>query len=66
MTPPQRQSVAQISVELVIHVVTLYNRRKAWRLQGEVVAGIGEGTRGMECCRQAHHGGTGDRRAQCH
>ena len=37
MSPPQRQSVAQISVELGIHVVTLYNWRKSWRLQGEVV-----------------------------
>jgi transposase len=37
MSPPQRQSVAQISAELCIHFVTLYNWRKAWRLQGEVV-----------------------------
>ncbi len=37
MTPPTRQSVAQISAELGIHVVPLYNWRKAWRLQGEVV-----------------------------
>ena len=37
MSPPQRQSVAQISAELGIPVVTLYNWRKAWRLQGEVV-----------------------------
>jgi transposase-like protein len=37
MSPPQRQSVAQISAELGIHVVTLYNWRKAWRLQGKVV-----------------------------
>jgi transposase len=37
MSPPHRQGVAQISAELGIHVVTLYNRRKAWRLQGEVV-----------------------------
>jgi transposase len=36
MSPPMRQSVARISQELGIHVVTLYNRRKAWRLQGEV------------------------------
>jgi transposase len=36
-SPPMRQSVAQISAELGIHVVTLYNWRKAWRLQGEVV-----------------------------
>ena len=37
MSPPQRQSVAQISAELGIHIVTLYNWRKAWRLQGEGV-----------------------------
>ena len=38
MSPPQRQSVARISEELGIHVVTLYNWRKTWRLQGEVRA----------------------------
>jgi transposase len=37
MSPPMRQSVAQISAELGIHIVTLYNWRKAWRMQGEVV-----------------------------
>ncbi|QCH15001.1 hypothetical protein CB0101_08725 [Synechococcus sp. CB0101] len=37
MSPPRRQSVAQISAELGIHIVTLYNWRKVWRLQGEVV-----------------------------
>ncbi len=37
MTPPHRQSVAQISAELGIHVVTLYNWKKTWRFQGEVV-----------------------------
>ena len=37
MSPPQRQSVAQISAELAIHVVTLYSWRKAWRLEGQVV-----------------------------
>jgi transposase-like protein len=37
MSPPMRQSVAQISAELGIHVVTLYNWRKSWRLQGGVV-----------------------------
>jgi transposase-like protein len=37
MSPPHRQSVAQISAELGIHVVTLYSWRKTWRLQGEVV-----------------------------
>jgi transposase len=37
LSPPHRQSVAQISAELGIHIVTLYNWRKAWRLQGELV-----------------------------
>ena len=37
MSPPHRQSVARISDELGIHVVTLYNWIKTWRLQGEVV-----------------------------
>jgi transposase-like protein len=37
ISPPMRQSVAQISAELGIHIVTLYNWRKAWRMQGEVV-----------------------------
>jgi len=36
-SPPHRQSVAQISRELGIHQATLYNWRKSWRLQGEVV-----------------------------
>ena len=37
MSPPQRQRVAQIPAELGIHVVTICNWRKAWRLQGQVV-----------------------------
>jgi len=37
MSPPHRQSVAQISAELGIHVVTPYNWRKTWRLPGEVL-----------------------------
>ena len=37
MSPPMRQSVARISKELGIHVMTLYKWRTAWRLQGEVV-----------------------------
>lgn len=37
MSPPMGQSVAQISAELGIHVVTLYSWRKAWRLEGQVV-----------------------------
>ena len=50
MSPPQRQSVARISEELGIHVMTLYKWRKTWRLQGEVVPGIGERARGLERC----------------
>jgi transposase len=37
MSPPHRQSVALISEELGIHVITLYKWGKALRLQGEVV-----------------------------
>jgi transposase len=37
MRPPHRQTVTQISAELGIHIVTLYNWRKAWLLEGEVV-----------------------------
>ena len=37
MSPPHRQSVAQISAELGIHVDTLYNFWKACRLQSEVL-----------------------------
>jgi len=37
MHPPHRQSVAGISEELGIHVMTLCKWRKAWRLQGQVV-----------------------------
>ncbi len=36
MSPPHRQSVAQISQELGIHQATLYNWRKLWRLQGDI------------------------------
>ena len=37
MSPPNRQSVARISEELGIHVITLDKWRKTWRLQGDVV-----------------------------
>lgn len=37
MSPPQRQSVYRISEVLGIQVVTLYNLRKAWWLQGTVM-----------------------------
>ena len=37
MSPPHRQSVARISEELGIHMITLCKWRTTWRLQGEVV-----------------------------
>jgi transposase-like protein len=37
MSPPHRQSDAEISQELGIHVITLYKWRKHWLQQGEVV-----------------------------
>jgi transposase-like protein len=37
MSPPNRQSLAEIAQELGIHAITLYKWRKAWRLQGDVV-----------------------------
>jgi transposase-like protein len=37
MAPPHRQTVAEISQQLGIHVITLYKWRKAWRPRGEVV-----------------------------
>ncbi len=46
MSPPHRQSAAQISAELGIHVVTLYNWRQPWQLQGEVVL-----EQWRHCCR---------------
>jgi transposase len=46
MGPPHRQSAAQISAELGIHVVTLVNWRKTLRLQGEMVPGLERGPEG--------------------
>jgi transposase-like protein len=46
MSPPHRQSVAEIAQELGIHVITLYKWRKAWRLQGEVVPATQKGPEG--------------------
>ena len=37
LSPPQWQSVAQISAKLGIYAVTLYSWRKAWRLKWQVV-----------------------------
>jgi transposase-like protein len=46
MSPPHRQSVAKISAKLGIHVATLYDWRKTWRLQGEVVPASGKDPEG--------------------
>jgi len=42
MSPPLRQSVAQISEELGVHVITLYNW-KSLRAGAALTAGAGEG-----------------------
>jgi len=65
MSPPHRQSVARISEELGIHVITLYSWRKTCRLQGEVVPSSEKESEGLECCRKVH-GGVGDGRAERH
>lgn len=46
MSPSQRQSVAQISQALGIHVATLHHWRLSWRLQGEVVPASGKDSDG--------------------
>ena len=51
MSPPHRQSVAQISQELAV--------------AGGGGTGIGERPRGLDCCRQVH-GGARERWVQCH
>ena len=38
VSPLYRHSVAQSSAELGIHVFTLYNWRKTWLLQGEILS----------------------------
>jgi transposase-like protein len=42
MSPPHRQSVAQVSEELGIHVITLYNWRSL-RAGAALTSGAGEG-----------------------
>jgi transposase-like protein len=39
MSPPNRQSVARISEELGIHVITLYKWRKTWRFGASIPQG---------------------------
>ena len=51
MSPPHRQSVAQISQELAV--------------AGGGGTGIGERPRGLDCCRQVY-GGARERWVQCH
>jgi hypothetical protein len=46
MSPSQRQSVAQISQALGIHVATLHHWRLSWRLKGEVVPASGKDSEG--------------------
>jgi transposase-like protein len=48
MSPPYRQSVAQITAELGIHVVTLYNWRKAWHSPRQLGEGVAIAGRGQE------------------
>jgi transposase-like protein len=52
MSPPYRQSVAQISAELGIHVITLYNWRKAWQSQRQLGEGVAIAGRGQEVQRK--------------
>jgi len=40
MVPLHRQSVARISEELGIHVITLYKCRKTWLLQGALLTNL--------------------------
>jgi len=55
MSPPHRQSVARISEELGIHVVTLYNWRKAWRLHGTVLPASEKEPEGWSALVVGHH-----------
>jgi transposase len=48
MSPLHGKIAPQISAELSIHVVTLYNWRKTWRLQGEVVQSSEKDPEGWE------------------
>lgn len=40
MSPPQQQSIAQVSKELEIHIANLCAWRKTWRLQREALAAL--------------------------
>lgn len=62
MSPPSRQSVAQISKKLGIHIATLYAWRKTWRLQGEVDPGSEKDPEGWSIAEQVDSS-TGNRRA---
>ncbi|WP_150883591.1 hypothetical protein [Synechococcus sp. RSCCF101] len=52
MSPPARQSVVRNCMQLCIHVVTLYDWMKAWRLQVQVVP---------ESAREREGWGAGDK-----
>ena len=53
MSPPHRQSVAEIAQELGIHVISLYTSRKARRRQGEVVPASQKDPEQVDRWRQA-------------
>jgi transposase-like protein len=65
ISPLMRQSVARISQELGIHVVTLYKLEKGLAVAGRGGAGIRERPSWLECCRQVY-GGAGIRLAELH
>jgi transposase-like protein len=48
VSPLHWQSKSQISEEMGIHVDTLYNWRKTWRLQGEVVPASEKDPEGLD------------------
>jgi hypothetical protein len=65
MGPPHRQIVAQISAELGIHVINRLQVAQGLAAGRGSGAGIAQGPRGLERCRQIH-GCTGDRRIERH
>lgn len=48
MSPPNRQSVAEMAQELVIHVIPLYKMEEGLADAGGGCAGIRKGSRGLE------------------
>lgn len=52
ISPSQRQRVARIAEELGIPVVTLYNSRNTWRMQGEVMLASERESEGWNAAEQ--------------